>query len=247
LVLKKLNGSKPLNLQIRDYVEDKIRTNHWKVGHLVPREMDLCRQFGVSRPTVRSALLHLVNSGYLTRIKGKGTFVSKPRLLEKSTLFIESFAEEMKDRGIATKTEVLEFRMIAAAEPVAGRLHVEKNQKVLKVTRLRYAERSFREGPIVLTTSYFPERLAHFIQKYDLEKTSIHHVLRENGIERTTFEKELGVKVLRGKECRLLGAEENSLAVFITSVVWDQDEKEMEYCESCYPADRNRFIVQIRL
>ena len=237
----------PLHAQIRDYVSEKISSNQWKVGDMLPKEVDLCRQFGVSRPTVRLALLHLVNSGYLTRVKGKGTFVSRPRVLEQSTLFIESFAEELKHRGLAVKTEVLEFRMVPADGQVCAKLRIAKGQDVLKLTRLRYAENSFREGPVVLTTSYFPEGLARFIQRYDMETSTLHQVFKENGIEQGTCEKELGVRSLSGRDCRLLGAEEKALAVFITSVVYDRDEREIEYCESCYPADRNRFLIKIRL
>lgn len=48
---------------------DKIQTGQWPVGYMLPTELELCEQFGVSRPSVRTALLSLVNDGYLMRIK----------------------------------------------------------------------------------------------------------------------------------------------------------------------------------
>ena len=85
-------------------------------------ELDLCKQFGISRPSVRTALLSLVNDGYLVRTKGKGTFVTMPQRLEESTLFIESFAEESRKQGRTIKTEVLEFRIMRAEEKIRARM-----------------------------------------------------------------------------------------------------------------------------
>ena len=65
---------------------------------------------------MRTALLGLVNDGYLIRVKGRGTFVTNPQRVEESTVFIESFAEEMHRRGEAIETEVLEFRVMPADE-----------------------------------------------------------------------------------------------------------------------------------
>ena len=56
---------KPLHAQISDYVMTNIKNGEWPVGHLLPTEMELCEQFGVSRASVRTALLGLVNDGYL--------------------------------------------------------------------------------------------------------------------------------------------------------------------------------------
>ena len=89
-----------------------IESGQWPVGHLLPTEMELCEQFGVSRASVRTALLSLVNDGYLIRVKGRGTFVTTPQRVEESTVFIESFAEEMHRRGEVIETEVLEFRVM---------------------------------------------------------------------------------------------------------------------------------------
>jgi len=60
---------------------------HWTLeqlvsGSIIPGEKfssenALCQQFNVSRQTVRRALEELENDGYITRIKGSGTYISK--------------------------------------------------------------------------------------------------------------------------------------------------------------------------
>ncbi len=235
-----------LHKNVSDYIMQKINAGEWKKGDQIPREIDLCRQFSVSRSTVRAALMNLVNQGYLTRVKGKGTYISKPKMLEQTTIFIESFAQELLSRGLTVKTELLEFCLVPATPQLAQRMNIKPEEKLLKITRLRYADKAFDTGPVVLTTSYFPASFASFVQEYNLEKTAMFQVLKENGLERKVFEKEISVKILSEKECRLLGESKDALAVCISSMAWDQHERELEYSESNYPVDKNKFIFRIR-
>lgn len=41
---------------------------------MIPPEVELVRRFGISRATVRTAILELVKEGVLSRVPDKGTF-----------------------------------------------------------------------------------------------------------------------------------------------------------------------------
>lgn len=73
--------------KIAEFIMEKIKTEEWKKGQLIPSEKEFCEQFQVSRPTVRAAIAYLANQGYLVTVKGKGTFVSKPKIVEDTTVF----------------------------------------------------------------------------------------------------------------------------------------------------------------
>ena len=225
---------------------DKILSGEWPVNHMIPTEREFCEQFNISRPSVRTALLSLVNDGYLVRIKGRGTFVTTPKRVEESTVFIESFAQEMHKRGYDTETEVLEFRIMCADEKLCKHLQLQPGVNVLKLSRLRYCKGSFEEGPIVLTTSYYTMKL-DYLQNYDFTKTSVHQAMIEHNMAKKYTEKRINVAVLDARSSRLMGVENNSLALSITSYTRDQEDELVEYCESYYPADRNEFILKIRL
>ncbi|WP_110678214.1 FCD domain-containing protein [Salinicola sp. RZ23] len=60
---------------IADALAASIFGGEYASGEMIPREVDLCTRFGVSRSTVRSALQKLVNAGLVTRISGQGTRV----------------------------------------------------------------------------------------------------------------------------------------------------------------------------
>lgn len=223
----------------------RIQMGQLKEGDMLPTEMELSILFGVSRPTVRTALLKLANEGYITRVKGKGTFITRPKLVQESTSFIESYNQEMREKGLSPKTEVLEFRATRANEIIAEKLKLNKGDKVIKLKRLRFVEPDFEENPVVLTTVHIPYKIAPNLLHYDLENTSLYDVLKQQNIVIQRVERELEIKMLYGKTARLLNAKENSPAHFISSVGYTRDGTPVEYSESFYPADRNKFLIKI--
>ncbi|WP_099480750.1 GntR family transcriptional regulator [Paenibacillus ihbetae] len=68
----------PLYQKVQEYIRDLISSNVLKVGDRIPTEKDLMERFGVSKITVVNALAGLVNEKIITRVPGKGTFVSEP-------------------------------------------------------------------------------------------------------------------------------------------------------------------------
>lgn len=71
--------------QLASYIENKIISGEIKENTKINSEMDLCKQFDVSRQTVRNAIASLVKGGYLYTVQGKGTFVrNKAACINKS-------------------------------------------------------------------------------------------------------------------------------------------------------------------
>lgn len=66
----------PLYQQLLKEVSSRIQNGEWSAGSRLPNELDLVRELGVSRMTVRQALSAAVDAGLLVRMRGKGTFVA---------------------------------------------------------------------------------------------------------------------------------------------------------------------------
>lgn len=235
-----------LHSKIEEYIRSGIQDGKWGPGDVLPKEVELCEMFGVSRPTVRTALTALVHEGLILRAKRKGTIVKAWTKLESATVFIESFQKEMEAKGRKVVTEVLEFRVTEAGEDICRHLEAEPGAKLVKLTRLRYAQGAFESGPVVLTTSYLHETLWPKIQECDMEHLSLRQALRDNGLERSVMEKEITIHTLDEREGRLLGEAGGTDVIEIDTDAWDQNGRRLEYCKSLYPANRNRFLLRIR-
>ncbi|MDD5679368.1 MAG: LacI family DNA-binding transcriptional regulator [Kiritimatiellae bacterium] len=75
-------GPTPLYRQIRQAIQDHVA--RLTPGDRVTTEMDLCKLFKVSRMTANRALNDLAEDNLVTRVRGKGTFVSaRPKTIIK--------------------------------------------------------------------------------------------------------------------------------------------------------------------
>ncbi|MDO5532927.1 GntR family transcriptional regulator [Sutterella sp.] len=70
---------KPLYMQVREILLERIRGGEWKPGEQIPTEPVLASQFGVSIGTLRRAVETLVAESILVRREGAGTFLTTYR------------------------------------------------------------------------------------------------------------------------------------------------------------------------
>jgi GntR family transcriptional regulator, histidine utilization repressor len=90
--------STPIFQRIKDYLVGEIAAGRWKEGDLVPSELALVRQFGVSRMTVNRAVRELTAEQVLTRRQGSGTYVA-PQKYQATLVEIRNIADEVRARG----------------------------------------------------------------------------------------------------------------------------------------------------
>lgn len=67
-----------LYLQVAEQLLGMIKDGTFRPGDSLPSERDLARQFGVSRPTIREAMIAMEISGAVEVRSGSGVYVLKP-------------------------------------------------------------------------------------------------------------------------------------------------------------------------
>lgn len=110
-------SSVPLYRQVKKYILSRIQEDGVAAAKLPP-EVEICRQFDISRATVRTAIMELVQEGILERVPGKGTFVKRlPNTLQFATwLSTEKTTGEFLEKTISEFNERTEHGRI---EPLA--------------------------------------------------------------------------------------------------------------------------------
>lgn len=231
--------------RIRENIMGRIRSGQLNEGDMIPTEMQLADQFGVSRPTVRRALDDLVNHGYLRRVKGTGTFVTKPKILQEYTKFIESYQAEMEKKNYSVKTVVIETSRIRADDLLSQKLQVKQGEQLSCLKRLRFLQPSMDDRPVLFTTVYIPTALFPELFKYNYEERSLYQVLDENGLFIRHAVREIEIQFSDLYVSRYLQIKEGSPVFLISTVSRLENEQVIEYSESVYPWDKNKFQIEI--
>ncbi len=68
-------STRPLYLQVKDMLVQRIVAGVWKPGAAIPNEIELSRELGISVGTVRKALDEMESERLISRRQGRGTFV----------------------------------------------------------------------------------------------------------------------------------------------------------------------------
>ena len=68
----------PFYQQLYDRIKHRIKIGELKPGEAFPSERELVENLGITRPTLRQALVQLEAEGFIRRQQGVGTFVEQP-------------------------------------------------------------------------------------------------------------------------------------------------------------------------
>lgn len=124
----------PLYFQLKELVLNEIKEGSYESGAAIPTETELSEQFGISRTTVRQAIVELVNEGWLHREKSKGTFICRPKINQEFVQRLEPFNQQIRRNGMTPRTEVLRFERISAPEVVSKALELPEQEEVIFYT-----------------------------------------------------------------------------------------------------------------
>lgn len=235
------NGFIPLYYQIQQTLMGKIRTGQLIEGDPLASEEELARLYQVSRMTARQALHGLKTSGYAVSRKGRGTFVTRPKM-ERNIMHLEGFTEDMKQRGMVPSSKMLEQVVVGATEEVAEKLSLHEGDPVLKLRRLRYADNI----PMAIEESDIPLRLYPGLDRYNFEKNSLYTTLRESYGVRVGWADEIIEAMLATKEeSDLLTIPKRASVLSISRLIMSTTDMPIEAACSRYRGDRYRASLRV--
>ncbi len=230
----------PLYMQLKSWLLEKIESNEWPEGTMIPTEQELMTAHGVSRTTVRQAVLDLVASGDLIRRQGRGTFVARPEhLLSSSPLY--GFKEELDFLGRPVCLLDLTIGIVAADIAVATHLRIPVSTAVLKVARTV----GEHDEPIFFDESYLPQTMHQLLSEDRLRHSSIYSVLEGEGVTIASGEQVLRAEMATSDIADKLGCSVGSPIIQITRTTKDRSGRPIEYAVANYRGDAYEYRVRL--
>ncbi len=243
-IFDKIDFNSPIAfyIQIKETIRAAIEKKQLKPGDLIPGESELCAYFSVSRTAVRQALDDLHHEGLVVRKKGKGTFVSEPKIMERFGQKLSGFYHDMTSRGYQIKTEVLQKEILPADEELANYLSINIGKSLVMIKRLRY----LKDEPIVLVSSFLPFDQCGQLMDVDLSKVSLYDFLEnELGFSFNFGRRSIEAVLANSEQAKLLRINKGDPLLFLNSITYLVDGTPIEFYRSYYRGDRFRFEVEL--
>jgi GntR family transcriptional regulator len=238
--LNEIRQGTALYYVVKEKITDMIKSGQYKVGDQLPTESELCKEFKVSRTTIRMALHQLELEGKIHRKQGKGTFVSKPKIEDSLNQHVKSFVEQMTELGIRPHSKVLELQVIPAYHSLAGALNIEEKDPVIKLVRLRYGDTE----PLQYVTSYIPWKIAPELI-YDDCTGSLFELLRNKYHVKLHRSTEYLEPILTDETVsKCLNVPTGAPAFLIESFTYSTENIPVEYAHIIVRGDRMKFVTE---
>jgi DNA-binding GntR family transcriptional regulator len=248
--------AEPLYRQIADDLRSKIESGELAQGSQLATEGELRDQYNASRNTVRDAIKWLTNLGLVETRPGQGTFV-----VEKATPFVTTLTGDVLGSGDETiyLAEVAasgrrhtnsrpQVEIQWAAGAVARALYLDEGAQVVS----RHQERFIDDTPWSLQTTFYPMSLVQrgatkLILPTNIDEGAMAYLARECDLRQIGYRDTISVRPPDEDEAwffRLPG--DGRVSMFeIHRLGFDENGNRIRLTITVYPADRNRFRINV--
>src|SRR6201981_31685 len=207
----------------------------------LPPEEGLIERFKVSRTTVRKAIQNLIERGLVEVRRGKGTFVTQPKITQELTE-LTGFVEDMQVLGRTPTARLLDKRIVAADEAVAHHLALAPGTLVVRLRRVRLADgvaMSFDE-------TYLPRHIGEKVAENDLETEPV-FLLLENKSHTHLAEAEYNLEAAAADPvaAQALQVPAGSPIFLIERTSYTTGNRPVDYERLHYRGDLIRFVTRL--
>jgi len=217
----------------------EIASGRFARADLLPGERELSQMLEVSRTTLRRAIAGLVEEGVLVHRHGAGTFVRRsPPHVEQPLSRLTSFTEDMRLRGLAASSKVIERGAFLPTPEESMMLDIKLSETVFRLSRLRLADGS----PMAIERAAVPMR---FLSDPERVGDSLYAALEAAGFRPVRAVQRLRAVVVGAAEAALLEIPEGSPALDIHRVAYVADGRRVEFTRSTYRSDTYDFVAEL--
>ena len=220
-----------------------IRHGSYQIGDLLPTEIQLAREFRVSRATMREALRKLREAGLISRTRHVGTRViarvpaDDYRQPTNSIRDLLEYAENTRVETFATKRILCEPLLARELESRVGRTW-------LRIDSLRRIPET--SHPICMTTSYLDGRLPNLEKHLENIAGPISAMLEGvYGLRIVRIEQSIQAIALGRREAKRLESDVGSPALLATRRYYADNARLIELSRAIHPSDRFTYTTTL--
>ena len=209
-------------MQVRDILVERVLLGTWQPGTLIPNEVDLSRELGVSIGTIRKALEQLESECVVHRRQGRGTFVVDPERDDIGVRF--EILRTTDGRPINGKVSQSAAMAGEANKDESKALCLDPQEQVLRLRRIRYQNNEpFLVEYCTLPKSFFPN-----LQEDDQVPDRICSLASRYRVLIARASERISISSVQGEVAGLLECLEGTPLLKLERLVYAQNGKPIE-------------------
>ncbi len=233
------NSPIPLYFQLKQLLLAKFENNELVPGDAFPTEQQIQDTYAVSRTTVRQALSELEEAGLITRQRGRGTFVTKPKLSHSPEAY-PNLADNMTMQGLTAGWKLLSAQWVQPDKSIYEALQVAQDEKIFQLERLRLAS----ETPIGYHCAYVSPNFTDGINGTAYtEGGSLRYLNGLTMLQDCVADRTLEALPATQRLANLLDIEMGDALLKVTRTVYSPDKVPIEYFMGFYRGDRFEYHI----
>lgn len=233
-------GFKPLYQQVRARLTQRISDGSWAAGIIIPSEIQIAAELGVSQGTVRKALDDMTAANLLVRRQGRGTFVATH---DESRILFQFFKLQL-DTGerVFPESEVLDVQIHAATQQEAAKLALFAKEPVIRIRRVR----SLDGRRCIIEMIILPSALFEGIEKGEIPNNLYDTYARRFGVTVGGGIETLKAVAATDEHAKDLGVTAGHPLLLIDRVASALDGRPVEWRVSLCNTATMQYITQLR-
>lgn len=224
--------------EIANILRERIRSKEYPPDSFLPNQVDLVKEFGASRMTIKKAINILAMEGLVYSQRGSGTKILNHPFMQKDTSpanEYEGLSLQMKRRNRSLKSQIIHFDVEFPNQYIQERLMIDAEQPVYNIHRLRILDGE----PYVLEHTFMPVHLVPGLKKEHLLASIYDHLHQEFNVHFAGAYRAISADKSDEYDQQYLNCAENDPVLEVQQVVYLKDGQPIEYSSS-----RNRFDVR---
>jgi GntR family transcriptional regulator len=233
-----------LYLQVKDAVRARIAAGELEPGDMLPGEVALANQLGISRLTVHRALRELVGEGLLIRQRSKGTFIAPPSRRSYTVVGpLLSMTESLAKDGLSPQNHILVKEVISAVGVVKSQLGLPDGALVVHLYNLRLVDNL----PLAIEDMYLPAGRFPALADLDWENRSVYATLEKlyDAHPQEALDVVAAGSATRD-EARLLGINKGAPVMRLARTSTDRQGLPVEFSQVVFHGERYQFVARVQ-
>lgn len=232
-------GFHPLYRQVKDRLVQRLLSRAWPPGHLLPSEIELAAELGVSQGTVRKALDEMAGERLLVRRQGRGTFVAE----HDDARILFQFFKLTADSGgrVLPESQTLGVSVGAANDVERKALALPTNAKVIRIRRIRL----LGGRPLIAETIAVPQSVFPGLERDDIPNNIYGLYADRFGVTIAHAQERLKAVGASAADAALLGVNEGAPALLIDRIATALDGRPVEWRVSLCLTDEFHYLSDL--